>query len=76
MALNPIEDLKVWLGRQVVSPKGGTGVITQVSECGDVVGVDRRTIQGIQVDGVWYSVDQIVKLNPVLVQPEDEDWVS
>ena len=72
-----ITDLSVWLGRKVLKPGGGMGEITGVTECdghAGGIGPDRKE-EGIQIDGTWYPLAQVVGMNPALVLPDDEDWI-
>lgn len=84
--LEVINNYRVWIGRIVNKPGGGTGSITQVKEC-DGLGPDRETIEGIQVDGRWYPSETIISLNSSLKLPDEktkytsqgadgEDWIS
>lgn len=73
-----ITDLGIWIGRKVLRPSGGMGEITGATECEGEggIGPDHRTIEGIQIDGRWYSVSSVVRINPALILPDDEEWIS
>lgn len=84
--LQLINSYKVWIGQTVHKPGGGTGIIQQVKEC-DGIGPDRHTIEGVMIDGRWYTSEQFVAVNSKLKLPEEitgytsqgangEDWIS